>query len=88
MTSDDIIHPRLEAFLGEAALVSPTKEPKRHIISGLIARLRSTIRVWKTRHRDRQALLAVLNEDCRIPADMGTTKEKLMTWAQKPFWSP
>jgi uncharacterized protein YjiS (DUF1127 family) len=88
VTSEDISRPRLEPFLGEAALVSSTKKPKRHIISDLIGRLQSTIRMWMTRHRDRQALLNVLDEDHRIAADLGTTEEKLRTWAQKPFWSP
>jgi len=87
MTSEDIS--RLEPFRGEeTALVSSTKKPKRHIIGSLIGRFQSTIRVWMTRQRDRQALLNVLDEDHRIAADLGTTEEKLRAWAQKPFWSP
>jgi uncharacterized protein YjiS (DUF1127 family) len=88
MTSEDISHLHLEPFLGEAALVSLAKKSKRHIVSNLIDSLQSTIRMWMTRHRDRQALLNVLDEDHRIAADLGTTKEELRTWAQKPFWSP
>lgn len=88
MTSEDISRPHLEPLFGETALVSSTKRSKRHIVGSLVGRLQSAIRMWMTRHRDRQALLNVLDEDHRIAADLGTTKEELRTWAQKPFWSP
>lgn len=48
--------------------------------------LRSIIGIWMRRHRDRQALLDLLESDHRIARDILTTTQELMAWAQKPFW--
>ena len=51
-------------------------------------RARSVIRTWAKRHRDRQELLNLLDQDHRIARDMGTTEQELRAWAEKPFWLP
>lgn len=51
-------------------------------------RARSAIRTWAKRHRDRQELLNLLDQDHRIARDMGATDHELRAWAQKPFWLP
>ena len=56
--------------------------------SSLINRLRSVIRIWAQRHRNRQDLLNLLDRDYRTAPDMGTTEQELKAWAQKPFWMP
>ena len=65
-----------------------TERTRQGFSRSLINRLRSIIRIWAQRHRNRQDLLNLLDQDHRIARDMGTTEEELRAWAQKPFWLP
>lgn len=49
----------------------------------------SQIRVWARRYRERQELLDLLaTDDHRMAADLGSTEDRLRSWASKPFWRP
>ena len=70
-------------------MASPkTEKANQGFDRSLIKRLRSVIRTWAKRHRDRQELLNLLEQDHRIARDMGSTDQDLRAWAQKPFWRP
>lgn len=86
MTTDDIAASAPQINLKEMG--SPQAKAKQSVIGSLINRLRSIIRIWAVRDRDRQELLNLLDQDHRTAADMGSTTYDLKTWAQKPFWRP
>jgi len=75
-------------ILREMASPKATEKANLGFDRSLIKRLRSVIRTWAKRHRDRQELLNLLEQDHRIARDMGSTDQDLRAWAQKPFWRP
>ena len=81
------IHDKL-TILKEMASPQVTEEAKQGLRGSLIGCLRSTIRIWAQRRRNRQDLLNLLDQDHRTAGDMGTTTQELEAWAKKPFWLP
>ena len=78
-------------ILREMGSPNATEEARQGFSRSLINRLnrlRSIIRIWAQRHRNRQDLLNLLDQDHRIARDMGSTEHELRAWAQKPFWLP
>ena len=75
-------------ILREMASPRAAEKANQGFDRSLIRRLRSVIRTWAKRHRDRQELLNLLEQDHRIARDMGSTDHDLRAWAQKPFWIP
>jgi uncharacterized protein YjiS (DUF1127 family) len=45
-----------------------------------------TVRIWRTRQRERQQLLDYLAMDHRAASDIGIDRSNARDWAQRPFW--
>lgn len=86
--NEDIAASAPRTILRETASRKATEKANQGFDRSLIKRLRSVIRTWAKRHRDRQELLNLLKQDHRIARDMGTTEQELRAWAEKPFWLP
>ena len=86
--NEDIAASASQAILREMASPNAAEKASQGFGRSLIKRFRSLIRVWAKRHRDRQELLTLLDQDHRIAQDMGKTEHELRVWAQKPFWIP
>ena len=84
--NEDIAASAPRTILGEMASPKETEKANQGFDRSLIKRLRSVIRTWAKRRRDRQELLNLLEQDHRIARDMGSTDHDLRAWAQKPFW--
>ena len=84
----DIAASAPRTILREMASPKATEKANLGFDRSLIKRLRSVIRTWAKRHRDRQELLNLLEQDHRIARDMGSTDQDLRARAQKPFWRP
>ena len=84
--NEDIAASAPRTILREMASPKATEKACQGFGRSLINRLRSIIRIWVKRHRDRQELLNLLEQDHRIARDMGSTNQDLRAWAQKPFW--
>ena len=88
MTTADIAASAPRTILREMGSPKATEEVTQGSRGSLINRLRSVVRIWAQRHRNRQDLLNLLDQDHRTARDMGTTERELRAWAQKPFWLP
>jgi uncharacterized protein YjiS (DUF1127 family) len=88
MTTDDIAASAPGSILTESGSPTVIQKVKPLLKGSPIGRLRSIIRIWVARHRDRQELLNLLDQDHRIAQDMGTTEHELRAWIRKPFWLP
>ena len=88
--NEDIAASPPQTILREVASPKATEKANQGFDRSLILikRLRSVIRIWAERHRDRQELLNLMDQDHRIARDMGSTDQDLRSWAQKPFWRP
>jgi uncharacterized protein YjiS (DUF1127 family) len=86
--NEDIAASAPRTILREMASPKATEKANQGFDRSLINRLRSVIRIWAQRHRNRQDLLNLLDQDHRIARDMGSTDQDLRAWAQKPFWLP
>lgn len=49
-------------------------------------RVIDTLRVWRTRERERQQLLDYLAMDHRAAGDIGLDRSNARDWARRPFW--
>jgi uncharacterized protein YjiS (DUF1127 family) len=56
--------------------------------TSLIAAMRSTIRSWLARSRQRQALRELAELDDYLLKDIGFSRETAFREARKPFWQP
>jgi uncharacterized protein YjiS (DUF1127 family) len=86
--NEDIAASAPRTILREMASPTATEKANQGFDRSLIKRLRSIIRIWAERHRDRQELLNLMDQDHRIARDIGTTDQELRAWARKPFWIP
>ena len=57
--------------------------PERH--SSALSAARRTLAIWRVRHRQRQVLWE-LAQDERLLSDVGLTREQAHREAGKPFW--
>lgn len=88
MKTDTIAASAPRTILREMGSPKATEKARQGLSRSLINRLRSIIRIWAQRHRNRQELLNLLDQDRRFARDMGSTEHELRAWAQKPFWLP
>jgi uncharacterized protein YjiS (DUF1127 family) len=83
MKTDDVAASAPQTILREMGSCKATAQGFSRSVTN---RLRSIIRIWAQRHRNRQDLLDLL--DRRTAGDMGSSEHELKAWAQKPFWLP
>lgn len=88
MTTDDIATSEPRPILTEIRSPALIQKMKPVLSGNPIGRLRSIIRIWVIRYRDRRELAQSIDQDYRIPQDMGTTEQQLRAWIRKPFWLP
>lgn len=86
--TDDIAASEFGSILTESGSPTVIEKVKPLFRGRPTGRLRSIVRIWVTRHLDRQELLNLLDQDQRIAQDMGTTEHELRAWARKHFWRP